>query len=275
MDPCAEVEGLAGSLNIRDMEGGVVSGDVAWNFLKFAKARSFALPSFKCIESSDRTGVLEAADKVGKLAYIRFSEDGTSSSQASAKRLSNGKYKSAVLGACAEAHGVRNVAPASDIAVLVHADRCAAELLPCFDGELSKLHDMPLFSSPMLDVSEEPHEENVHICADYLTSMALMRSIHEMEIGSPEASRTAWTNAVFMRFQQVGSSLPELSFGSLCCDVTWACCMFWGEGNLANRSTECLAASLCPTCALGVLVLLLHEFAPTVHTGPGHVSEGP
>jgi len=84
---------------------------------------------------------------------------------------------------------VRNVAPAYGIPVLVHSDHCAKKLLPWFDGMLEadeeyfKVHGEPLFSSHMLDLSEEPHDENVSICAKYFKRMAPMNQILEMEIG--------------------------------------------------------------------------------------------
>merc|ERR1712107_570353 len=85
--------------------------------------------------------------------------------------------------------GVRNVSPAYGIPVLVHSDHCAKKLLPWFNGmleadeEYHKAYGEPLFSSHMLDLSEEPHEENVGICAEYFTKMAKMNLILEMEIG--------------------------------------------------------------------------------------------
>jgi fructose-bisphosphate aldolase class II len=81
------------------------------------------------------------------------------------------------------------VAPAYGVPVLVHSDHCAKKLLPWFDGMLEadteyfKVHKEPLFSSHMLDLSEEPHEENVSICAQYFKKMAPMNLILEMEIG--------------------------------------------------------------------------------------------
>jgi fructose-bisphosphate aldolase class II len=81
------------------------------------------------------------------------------------------------------------VAPAYGIPVLVHSDHCAKKLLPWFDGMLEadaayfKQNGEPLFSSHMLDLSEEPHDENIGVCADYLKKMAPMNLILEMEIG--------------------------------------------------------------------------------------------
>merc|ERR1719222_870153 len=161
--------------------------DVAWNLLKVAKAKQFAIPAFNCTSSSVCNAVLEAAAKIGRPAIIQFSEGG--SAFFAGKALPNGKKEAAILGACAGAHYVRNVAPAYGIPVLVHSDHCAKKLLPWFDGmpeadeSFFKAHSEPLFSSHMLDLSEEPDEENIAICANYLKRMAPMKIILEMEMG--------------------------------------------------------------------------------------------
>merc|ERR1712159_619666 len=94
-----------------------------------------------------------------------------------------------ILGAVCGAHYTRAVAPAYGIPVFVHSDHCAKKLLPWFDGMLEadeeyfKVYGEPLFSSHMLDLSEEPHEENVATCAHYFKRMAPMNLMLEMEIG--------------------------------------------------------------------------------------------
>merc|ERR1719506_1496617 len=118
---------------------------------------------------------------------VQFSEGG--SCFIAGKGLPNSKKKASILGAVAGAHLVRNISPAYGIPVLVHSDHCAKKLLPWFDGMLEadqaffEAHGEPLFSSHMLDLSEETDEENIAICADYLKKMAPMKLILEMEIG--------------------------------------------------------------------------------------------
>lgn len=186
-DPCAEFKDMKSFWDIPGMKAGVVTGDVAWNLLKFAKAKGFALPAFNCTTSSSCNAVLEAAAKLGMPAYIQFSEGG--SAFFCGKGVPNDKKQASILGAVAGAHFVRNVAPAYGIPVLVHSDHCAKKLLPWFDGMLEadteyfKQHGEPLFSSHMLDLSEEPHDENVSICAEYLKKMSPMKIILEIEIG--------------------------------------------------------------------------------------------
>merc|ERR1719443_1436229 len=99
---------------------------------------------------------------------IQFSEGG--SAFFCGKALPNGKKEASILGAVAGAHYVRHVSPAYGIPVIVHSDHCAKKLLPWFDGMLEadeaffKAHGEPLFSSHMLDLPEEPDQENIEIC---------------------------------------------------------------------------------------------------------------
>jgi len=173
--------------DIPGMKPGVITGDTAWALLEFAKAKGFAIPAFNCTTSSSVNAVLEAGAKIGRPVMIQFSEGG--SCFFAGKALPNGKKEASILGAVAGAHYTRNIAPAYGIPCLVHSDHCAKKLLPWFDGmleadeEYHKAYGEPLFSSHMLDLSEEPHEENVGTCAQYFTKMAKMNLILEMEIG--------------------------------------------------------------------------------------------
>merc|ERR1719327_2051099 len=118
---------------------------------------------------------------------VQFSEGG--SAFFVGKSLPNKDKEGSTLGAVVGAHLVRLLAPAYGIPVLVHSDHCAKKLLPWFDGMLEfdeayfQAKGEPLFSSHMLDLSEEPHEENIGICAKYLERMAKVNLILEMEIG--------------------------------------------------------------------------------------------
>jgi len=117
---------------------------------------------------------------------VQFSEGG--SAFIAGKGLPNAHKEASILGAVAGAHFVRTVAPAYGVPVLVHSDHCAKYLLPWLDGMLAadaehfKVFGEPLFSSHMLDLSEEPHDENVAICAEYFKKMAPMNLILEMQI---------------------------------------------------------------------------------------------
>jgi fructose-bisphosphate aldolase class II len=173
--------------DIPGMKAGVLTGDVAWSLIKDAKEKGYAIPAFNCTSTSTVNAVLEAGKKLNRPIMIQFSEGGAAFF--CGKGLPNDKKQASILGAVAGAHYVRMVAPAYGIPVLVHSDHCAKKLLPWFDGMLEadeaffKAHGEPLFSSHMLDLSEEPHEENIGMCAEYLKKMAPMNIILEMEIG--------------------------------------------------------------------------------------------
>merc|ERR1719261_783654 len=127
--------------------------------------------------------------KLKRPVMIQFSEGGSAFFAGKGLPNDKGVLQASILGAVAGAHFVRMVAPAYGIPVFVHSDHCAKKLLPWFDGMLEadeayfKAHGEPLFSSHMLDLSEEPDEENIEICQKYLKRMAPMNLILEMEIG--------------------------------------------------------------------------------------------
>jgi len=173
--------------DIPGMKPGVITGDLCWALLRFAKAKGFAIPAFNCTSTSTVVAVLEAGKQLNRPVIIQFSEGG--SAFFCGKSLPNKEKQASTLGAIAGAQFVRGVAPAYGIPVIVHSDHCAKKLLPWFDGMLEydeyfySIKGEPLFSSHMLDLSEEPHEENIGICAKYLQRMAKIDLILEMEIG--------------------------------------------------------------------------------------------
>ncbi|KDE02346.1 fructose-bisphosphate aldolase [Microbotryum lychnidis-dioicae p1A1 Lamole] len=105
------------------------------------------------------------------------------------KGLKNDQQQGSIAGAVAAAHYIRAIAPAYGIPVVIHSDHCAKKLLPWFDGMLEadeayyKAHGEPLFSSHMLDLSEESKEENIETCVKYFKRMAKIDQWLEMEIG--------------------------------------------------------------------------------------------
>merc|ERR1719277_2888334 len=163
--------------------------DPAWKLLTYAKSKGFAIPAFNCTTTSTVNSVLEAGKELNRPVMIQFSEGGSAFFAGKGLPNDKGVLQASILGAVAGAHYVRAVAPAYGIPVFVHSDHCAKKLLPWFDGMLEadkaffQAHGEPLFSSHMLDLSEEPDEENIAICAEYLKRMAPMNLILEMEIG--------------------------------------------------------------------------------------------
>jgi len=180
---------MASFWDVPGVKAGVVTGDAAWGILKHAKANNYAIPAFNCTSSSTINSVLEAGKALGRPVIIQFSEGGSAFMAGKSLPNEKGVLQASILGAVAGAHFVRHVAAAYGIPVLLHSDHCAKKLLPWFDGMLEadevyfKAHGEPLFSSHMLDLSEEPDEENIAICQKYLKRMAAMNQILEMEIG--------------------------------------------------------------------------------------------
>lgn len=170
-------------------KAGVVTGEVAWGLLQHAKAHGYAIPAFNCTSTSTINSVLEAGKALNRPIMIQFSEGGSAFMAGKSLPNEKGVLQASILGAVAGAQFVRTVAPAYGIPVFVHSDHCAKKLLPWFDGMLEadegyfKVHGEPLFSSHMLDLSEEVDEENIAICQKYLKRMAPMKCILEMEIG--------------------------------------------------------------------------------------------
>ena len=105
------------------------------------------------------------------------------------KGLANDKQQGSIAGAVAAAHYIRAIAPAYGVPVVIHSDHCAHKLLPWFDGMLEadeayfKKEGEPLFSSHMLDLSEESKEDNIATCVKYFERMAKINLWLEMEIG--------------------------------------------------------------------------------------------
>merc|ERR1719446_31654 len=157
--------------------------------MKFAKDKHFAIPAFNCTSTSTVNAVLEAGRELNRPVMVQFSEGGSAFFAGKSLPNDKGTLQASILGAVVGAHYVRQVAPAYGVPVLLHSDHCAKKLLPWFDGMLEadkaffKAHGEPLFSSHMLDLSEEPDEVNISICAEYLKKMAPMKLILEMEIG--------------------------------------------------------------------------------------------
>jgi fructose-bisphosphate aldolase class II len=173
--------------DVPGIRAGVLVGDSAWSLLKYAKDKGFAIPGFNCTNTSTCNAVLEAGKKLNRPVMIQFSQGGAQFF--AGKALPNDKQQASILGAVAGAHYVRSVSPAYGIPVYCHSDHCAKKLLPWFDGMLEaddaffKAYGEPLFSSHMLDLSEEPHDENIGLCAQYFKKMAPLNLILEMEIG--------------------------------------------------------------------------------------------
>lgn len=166
---------------------GVLHGQDVADLLQHANENHYALPAVNVIGSNSINAVIETAKAVNSPVMIQFSNGGAVFN--AGKGLSNEGQKAAVIGAIAGAQHVHHMAKAYGVTVILHTDHCAKNLLPWMDGMLDyqeKHFDQyghPLYSSHMLDLSEEPLHENIEICADYLKRMSRMGITLEIELG--------------------------------------------------------------------------------------------
>ncbi|WP_396633618.1 class II fructose-bisphosphate aldolase [Maribacter sp. R86514] len=170
-----------------NIKPGVATGDEVQAIFNYAKEKGFALPAVNVIGSDTINGVLETAASLNAPVIIQFSNGGAQFN--AGKGLSNDGQKAAILGAVAGAKHVHQLAEAYGATVILHTDHCAKKLLPWIDGLLdaSEKHfaetGKSLFSSHMIDLSEEPLEENIEICKGYLERMSKMNMTLEIELG--------------------------------------------------------------------------------------------
>ena len=166
---------------------GVITGKKVQEVFNLAKKNAFALPAVNVIGTNSINAVLETAKELNSPVIIQFSNGGAQFN--SGKGLSNENQKSAIAGAIAGAKHVHELAELYGATVILHTDHCAKNLLPWIDGLIDaseifyKQNGKTLFSSHMIDLSEEPIEENISICKKYLKRMSKMDMTLEIELG--------------------------------------------------------------------------------------------
>lgn len=170
-----------------NIKPGVATGNQVQEIFKYAKEKGFALPAVNVTGSSTINGVLETAAKLNAPVIIQFSNGGAQFN--AGKGLSNENQQSAILGAVAGAKHIHTLAEAYGATVILHTDHCAKNLLPWIDGLLDASEKYfaetgkPLYSSHMIDLSEEPLHENIELCKKYLERMSKMDMTLEIELG--------------------------------------------------------------------------------------------
>jgi len=166
---------------------GVLFGDEVTELLNYANEHSFALPAVNVVGTDSANAVLETARAVNSPVIIQYSNGGAQFF--AGKGLSNENHQAAILGSVSGAMHVHNMAKAYGVPVILHTDHCAKKLLPWMDGMLDagekffKQTGKPLYSSHMLDLSEEPLEENISICKAYMERMTKIGMTIEIELG--------------------------------------------------------------------------------------------
>lgn len=166
---------------------GVVTGDDVKTVFRIAKAGNYALPAVNVVSTNSVNAVLEAAREVNSPVIIQFSNGGASFY--AGKGLSNEGDRAAIAGAISGAKHIHHMSELYGVPVILHTDHAARKLLPWIDGLLDygerhyQRYGRPLYSSHMLDLSEEPIEENIETCKRYLERMSKMGMTLEIELG--------------------------------------------------------------------------------------------
>jgi fructose-bisphosphate aldolase class II len=167
------------------VSAGVVSGDDVKKVFDIAKANKFAIPAVNVVGTNSINAVLEAAKDVNSPVIIQLSNGGSDFYAGKGLKSSD----KSILGAISAAQHVHIMAQEYGVPVILHTDHAAKKLLPWIDGLLKaselhfEKHGIPLYSSHMLDLSEEPLEENISICKEYFERMAKIGMTIEIELG--------------------------------------------------------------------------------------------
>ncbi len=171
----------------QSFRAGVLHGDEVTELFNYAKAQQFALPGANCIGTDTVNATLETARDLNAPVIVQFSNGGAAFF--AGKGLSNDGQRASIAGAVSAAKHVHEVAALYGVPVILHTDHSARKLLAWVDGmldageEFHKAHGVPLYSSHMLDLSEEPIEENIETCKRYLERMSKLGMTLEFELG--------------------------------------------------------------------------------------------
>jgi len=166
---------------------GVATGEDVQRIFAHAKKNGYALPAVNVTNTSTVNSVMEAASMMNAPVIIQFSNGGAEFF--AGKGLINDDFKASIAGAVSGARHVHDLAELYGATVILHTDHAATKLLPWIDGLLIASEKFyaetgkPLFSSHMIDLSEEPLEENIEVCKSYLERMSKMGMTLEIELG--------------------------------------------------------------------------------------------
>ena len=166
---------------------GVLTGKQVQDVFNDAKVNQYALPAVNVTNTSTVNAVLEAAAEVNSPVIIQFSAGGCQFF--AGKGLNNENQRAAIAGGISGAKHVHEMAKIYGVSVILHTDHCARKLLPWVDGlllaseEHFKTHGTPLYSSHMIDLSDEPIIDNIETCKLYLERMSKIGMTLEIELG--------------------------------------------------------------------------------------------
>jgi fructose-bisphosphate aldolase class II len=169
------------------LKPGIVTGDALLELFAYCKKAECALPAVNVIGSHIINAAMAAAKEAKSPVIIQFSHTGAQF--VGGKTLDNSKNQASIAGAIAGALHVRALAEVYGVPVVLHTDHAAKKLLGWVDGLIDageayfERNKEPLFSSHMLDLSEQPIAENIALSSERLTRMARMKMVLEVELG--------------------------------------------------------------------------------------------
>ena len=169
------------------MKNNFIYGKENQKLFKIAKERKFAMPAVNVSGSNTINSVLETASEINSPVIIQFSNGG--SQFIAGKGMSNENFKASISGSVAGAYHIHKVIDNYNAKVIIHTDHCSRNILPWIDGLIDygkifyKKNGYPLFSSHMIDLSEESLEDNIGTCKEYLKKLTDLEMTLEVELG--------------------------------------------------------------------------------------------
>ena len=216
----SKINQIRKAMSLKDYKG-VLTGDQVQELFEIAKKHKFALPAVNVTGTNSINAVLETAKAVNSPVIVQLSNGGAQFY--AGKTLNNDGLKACILGAVSAAQHVHLLAEHYGVAVILHTDHAAKKLLPWIDGLLDAgekffaQNGKPLFSSHMLDLSEEPIEENIEISAKYLARMKPLGMTVEIELGVTGGEEDGVDNSdvdsskLYTQPEEVAYAFEELS----------------------------------------------------------------
>lgn len=172
---------------MKKYRAGVLFGEELENLYNDAKNNQFALPAVNTIGTNNINATLETAAKVNSPVIIQFSNGGAQ--YIAGKGMPNDQLQANISGAISGALHIHNVAKYYGVPVVLHTDHAAHKWLPWVSGMIDageqfyKEKGQPLFSSHMLDLSEEPIKENIETSVQFFKRMQPLGMSIEIELG--------------------------------------------------------------------------------------------
>ena len=169
------------------LKSGVLTGERLWELFEYCREAECAMPAVNVVGSSSVNAALQAAREASAPIIIQFSNGGGQFN--AGKFLDNTEQRAAIAGCVAGAQHIRTLADLYGVPVVLHTDHCARKLLPWISGliikgeEFYRQHGESLYSTHMLDLSEDPLDENLATCAEYLERMNRIGMTLEFELG--------------------------------------------------------------------------------------------